>query len=442
MEAKIEKIRETIKKQDLKFLYLLFTDIAGVSKKVTIKIDEFENAIRHGIWFDGSSIEGFTRIFESDMLLIPDIDTFSVLPWSFDSGNAAQIICDIYTPDEQPFPGDPRGVLKKAMQKAKDLGFHYLVGPEIEFFLLDRTQEPDLVPHDNKGYFDLAIQSRAVKICQSTISSLKAMHITCESYHHEVSAGQHEIDLHYDDAVKIADSVITFKHALKTHASGTDLRVTFMPKPIFGINGSGMHVHQSFSDAAGKNAFHNETDAYGLSDVAYQFLAGQLKHAQALAAIVDPTVNSYKRLVPGFEAPVYICWGRVNRSALIRVPKVTKSRRAVGTRLELRCPDPSANPYLAFTAMLSAGLDGVRNKMKPPKAVEENVYDFDDKKLSELNISTLPTNLHEAVKALEDSSVLTGALGSHITEYFVRAKTEEWAQFLMQVTQWERERYL
>jgi len=421
MDAKLEKIKETVKEQDLKFL---------------------EEAINYGIWFDGSSIEGFARIYESDMLLIPDIDTFNVLPWSFDGGRAAQLICDIYTPDEQPFDGDPRGVLKRIMQKAAELGYQYMVGPEIEFFLLDQSMQPKLVPHDNKSYFDLAIQSRAVKICQDTITSLKEMNITCESYHHEVSAGQHEIDLRYDRAVRIADSVITLKHALRTHASGTGLKVTFMPKPIFGMNGSGMHVHQSFASLEGENMFHSEDDAYGLSDLAYHFLAGQLKHARALAAIVDPTVNSYKRLVPGFEAPVYICWGRVNRSALIRVPKVTKSRKAVGTRLELRCPDPSANPYLAFAAMLAAGLDGVQNESKPREAVEENVYDFNDAKLAELQIETLPTTLNEAVQAFKNDDVLTSALGEHIKEYFIRAKNQEWNEFLRQVTRWEVERYL
>lgn len=442
MNAKLEKIKETVKEQDLKFLYLLFTDIDGVTKKVTIKIEQLEEAVHYGIWFDGSSIEGFARIYESDMLLIPDIDTFTVLPWSFDGARAAQLICDIYTPDEQPFEGDPRGVLKRLMQNAAELEYQFMVGPEIEFFLLDREKEPTLVPHDTKGYFDLAIQSRAVKICQDTITALREMNIECESYHHEVSPGQHEIDLHYNNVVKIADSVITFKHALKTKASSTGLRVTLMPKPMFGINGSGMHVHQSFTNREGKNAFYSENDEYGLSELAYHFLGGQLKHAKALAAIVDPTVNSYKRLVPGYEAPVYICWGRVNRSALIRVPKVTKSRKAEGARLELRCPDPSANPYLAFAAMLAAGLDGIKNKIEPPQAVEENVYNFNDARLAELEIETLPSTLNEAVHEFEKDEVLTSALGEHITEYFIRAKNKEWHEFLMQVTRWEVDRYL
>jgi len=442
MKAKVKRLKEMIEGEKVEFLYLLFTDIVGVPKKVTIRASQIEEALAHGIWFDGSSIEGFARIYESDMLLRPDVDTFAILPWSDETGKAAQMICDIYTPDEKPFPGDPRGCLKRRMAEAKKLGYTYLVGPEIEFFLLERDREPNLVPHDKRGYFDLAVQCRAVKICQDTIRSLGQMGIRCETYHHEVSHGQHEIDLFYGNALRIADSILSLKQALKTYASGTGLKVTFMPKPIFGINGSGMHTHQSLAQNDGSNAFYSTKDEYGLSGVAYKFLAGQMKHAQSLVALAAPTVNSYKRLVPGYEAPVYICWGRINRSALIRVPEVTRSKAAAGARLELRCPDPSCNPYLAFASMLAAGLDGIKGNLRPPKAVEENVYHFDDLKLASLKIETLPTNLKDAVEEFEKDDVLTSVLGEHITEYFVRAKKQEWKDFLLQVTAWEVEQYL
>lgn len=442
METKVKRLKKVVEREKVEFLYLLFTDIAGVPKKVTIQATQLENALTHGVWFDGSSIEGFARICESDMLLRPDVNTFAILPWSDKAGRAAQMICDIYTPDEKPFPGDPRECLKRTLAGAKKLGYTYLVGPEIEFFLLEQDQEPNLVPHDERGYFDLAVQCRAVKICQDTVRSLAQMGIRCETYHHEVSHGQHEIDLFYGNALRIADSILSLKQALKTHASETGLKVTFMPKPIFGINGSGMHIHQSLAKKDGSNAFYSAKDKYGLSRVAYKFLAGQMKHAQSLVALAAPTVNSYKRLVPGYEAPVYICWGRTNRSALIRTPQVTKSKAAAGARLELRCPDPSCNPYLAFASMLAAGLDGIRGNLQPPKAVEENVYQFDDLKLASLRIKTLPTNLKDAVEKFEKNKVLTSALGEHITEYFVRAKKQEWKDFLLQVTAWEVAQYL
>lgn len=442
MEKSLTRISKIIETEKIDFIYLLFTDISGTPKKVAIRADGFSNAARYGIWFDGSSIEGFARICESDMLLFPDLNTFVVFPWSNEKGRAARLICDVYTPDEKPFEGCPRCILKRIVAQAKDMGYSYLVGPEIEFFLLDREREPELIPHDRKGYFDMAVQSRAVKICEDTISSLAQMGIRCESYHHEVSHGQHEIDLQYDDAIKIADSILTLKHTLKTYAADTSLKVTFMPKPIFGINGSGMHTHQSLADRDGKDVFYGANDTYGLSEIAYNFLAGQLNHARAIAAITNPTVNSYKRLVPGYEAPVYICWGRINRSALIRVPKVTKSKAASGARLELRCPDPSSNPYLAFAVMLAAGLDGIKKQLKPPKPIEENVYQFDDSKLKSQEITTLPANLYEAVEIFEKDEILKNALGQKITGHFVRAKRQEWHNFLIQITKWEIEKYL
>ncbi|MCI0514245.1 type I glutamate--ammonia ligase [candidate division KSB1 bacterium] len=442
MTQRLEEVQSIIKQEDVKFLYLLFTDLTGVPKKITIRAGQLEDAAGYGIWFDGSSIEGFARIYESDMLLRPDLETFTVLPWTVQSQRAAQLICDVYTPDDKPFPGDPRGTLKRNLELARQIGYRYMVGPEVEFFLLERDQLPKLVPHDRKGYFDLSVNSRAVKICQDAMDTLAQMGIKCETYHHEVSQGQHEIDLHYGDALTIADSLVTLKQVLRTHANGSGLKITFMPKPIFGIAGNGMHVHQSLADYQGNNAFFDSRGHYHLSSIAFQFLAGQLAHARALASVLAPTVNSYKRLVPGFEAPVYICWGQINRSALIRVPRVTAGKAAVATRLELRCPDPAANPYLALSAMLAAGLDGMQNKMTPPKPIEENVYDFDDAKLAALHIDTLPSTLSQAAGNFDQDELLKQALGEHITKFMLRAQMQQWQEFLMQVTPWELERYL
>ena len=439
---KSNDLLQKIKKEKIQFLYLLFTDITGIPKKVTIPVKQAGPALQHGVWFDGSSIQGFARIYESDMLLKLDPTTFSVLPWSNEGGKVAQIICDVYTPDEKPFEGDPRGILRRILNQAHELGLTFNVGPEIEFFLLERDKLPDLIPHDRKGYFDLGVQSRAVKICQNTMTSMTQLGIKCETYHHEVSQGQHEIDISYDNALRVADAIVSLKQVLKTHAIGSGLKVTFMPKPIFGVNGNGMHVHQSLADGKRKNLFYSSKDKYDLSKLAYHFLAGQIEHARSLAAVVAPTVNSYKRLVPGYEAPIYVCWGRVNRSALLRIPQVSKGKAKAGARVELRCPDPSCNPYLAFATMLAAGLDGVTRKLKPPKPVEENVYGFSDEKLVELGIATLPENIEEAVNELEADTVLKKALGKHLTEQFITAKRREWREFLTQVTPWEVEQYL
>ena len=436
------ELMETIKKEGVEFVHLLFTDVTGEPKTVTISSKMVKSALKHGVWFDGSSIEGFARIYESDMLLKLDVSTFSILPWPNEKGKHAQIICDVYLPNEEPFAGDPRGVLKRTLARAKEKGFVYYVGPEIEFFLLERSELPNLVPHDSKGYFDLGVQSRAVEICQDTMRHMESFGVHCEGYHHEVSNGQHEIDLSYDNALKIADGIISLKYVLKTHAMEKGLKVTFMPKPIFGINGNGMHTHQSLGDGKGKNLFYGENDPYNLSEVAYNFLAGQIKHAKALVSLVAPTVNSYKRLVPGYEAPVYICWGRINRSALIRIPMVSHTKAHEGARMELRCPDPSANPYIAFAGMLSAGLDGIENKLTPPKPVEENVYGFSNDKLKEMNIDTLPTTIVEAVAELENDEILQQTLGDDLLNHFINAKKQEWKEFLMQVTPWEVERYL
>ena len=442
MGTQKNEILQKIQREKIQFLYLLFTDITGIPKKVTIRADQADSALRYGVWFDGSSIQGFARIYESDMLLKLDPTTYSVLPWSNEGGKVAQIICDVYTPDEEPFEGDPRGILKRTLTKAHELGFIYNVGPEIEFFLLERNRLPELIPHDRKGYFDLGVQSRAVRICQDTMTSMAQLGIKCETYHHEVSQGQHEIDISYCNALKAADAIVSLKQTLKTQAIGSGLKVTFMPKPIYGINGNGMHVHQSLANKRGVNTFYSAKNKYGLSDLAYHFLAGQMKHARALAAVVAPTVNSYKRLVPGYEAPIYVCWGRVNRSALLRIPQVTRGKARVGARIELRCPDPSCNPYLAFASMLAVGLEGIEKRMKPPKPAEENVYGFSDEKLAELGIATLPENISEAVNELQGDNTLKKALGKHLIEQFIGAKRKEWRDFLTRVTPWEVEHYL
>jgi len=437
-----EEILKIIKEENITLIYLLFTDIIGDTKKVTIPARETENALDQGVWFDGSSIEGFARIYESDMLLRPDPDTFAILPWTKENTRCAQLICDIYLTNDTPFSGDPRGLLRRVMDKAAAKGFVYKVGPEIEFFLIDREDLPELKPHDRKGYFDLGVQSRAVEICQHAMMDVEAFGVTCESYHHEVSHGQHETDLKYDNALSIADGVIALKHSLRVHARARGFKVTFMPKPITGINGSGMHVHQSLSDMKGVNTFYGPGGPYNISETAMQFLAGQILHARSLASIVAPTVNSYKRLVPGFEAPVYVCWGRINRSALIRIPNVSKNKQKDGTRLELRCPDPSCNPYIAFAAMLAAGLDGIERKLTPPEAIEENVYGFSDEKLEEKNITLLPRTIFEAVGELEEDGIMREMLGYDLTEHIIQVKRREWQDFLMRVTPWEVEKYL
>ncbi len=436
------ELLDRIKKEKIDFIYMVFTDISGEPKRVTIPAKQAKNALEHGVWFDGSSIEGFARIYESDMLLRPDLDTYSILPWFEENGRTAQLICDVYLPDERPFEGDPRGVLKRALKKASEKGLTYNVGPEIEFFLMERSALPELKPHDHKGYFDLGVQSRAVEMCQESMRHMEYFGMRCETYHHEVSQGQHEIDLAYDDALKIADGIICLKHTLRTHSRKRGLKVTFMPKPVFGINGNGMHVHQSMADQKGKNLFYDGKDRYGLSETAYAFLAGQLEHARSLVAVVAPTVNSYKRLVPGFEAPVYICWGRVNRSALLRIPMVSKTKVKDGTRIEIRCPDPSCNPYLAFACMLSAGLHGIEKKMKPSAPVEENVFGFSDETLKERSIGTLPGSIGEAVTELEKDDVLQSTLGLDLARHFIQARRQEWKEFLTQVTSWEVQRYL
>ncbi|MBN2003970.1 MAG: type I glutamate--ammonia ligase [Anaerolineae bacterium] len=441
-ETTAQDVLREVKEQHVKFIHLQFTDILGIVKGVTIPSHELDAAFDRGVWFDGSSVQGFARIAESDMYLAPDPTTFKIIPWEAKEGIAtARMICDVYTPAGTPFPGDPRRVLKDAVAKAESLGFTYNIGPELEFFLFRRDADgnPTLIPHDQGGYFDYSTDL-AITVRKDMVAALEVLGIMAEASHHEVAIGQHEIDFKYADAVKTADNAITFKYVLKAVARFHNLYASFMPKPIAGINGSGMHTHQSLvAKDTGKNAFANPDDTFGLSVFARQFIAGQLAHARALSAIVAPLVNSYKRLVPGYEAPVYISWARINRSALIRVPKVSD---AEATRLELRCPDPSCNPYLAFAAILMAGLDGIQKGMTPPDALEENLYDMGDAYRDARKVKVLPGSLREALDCLAEDKVIQDALGPHVYERFVKAKRQEWDEYRMQVTEWETRRYL
>jgi len=437
----MKEVLEKAKSDGIKFVQLQFTDIHGTIKSVTIPIHKLGESLEKGTWFDGSSIEGFTRIAESDMYLKPDASTYAVLPWETGEEATARFICDVYMPDGKPFEGDPRHILKKVLKEASELGYEYNVGPELEFFLFKPREDGQLIPvtHDKAGYFDFSPKDLAVEVRNDVIKALESMDLEVEMSHHEVAPGQHEIDFKYGEALKQADRAITFKHVVKSIAQKHGLYATFMPKPLFGVNGSGMHVHQSlFSN--GKNAFFDAKDNYKLSSIAKSFIAGQLAHVKAMASVVAPKVNSYKRLVPGYEAPVYICWAQINRSALIRIPRYSPGREQA-TRAELRCPDPSCNPYLAFAVMLKAGLDGIKNEMEVPKPVEEDVYEFDEAKLETHKIDTLPASLGEAILELKKDKVIQEALGGHTYPIYIAAKKAEYDEYRLQVTSWELEKY-
>ncbi len=438
-----KQLLEQVKADGVIFISLQFTDIMGTIKSVTIPAGRLADALERGVWFDGSSIQGFARIYESDMYLVPDTSTYWVLPWSSPDRLRARLLCDVYGPDGEPFPGDPRSALKRATAAAAGMGHAYYCGPELEFFLFnqngDRSTKP--VPNDVGGYFDFSPRDKAQVVRSDIVKALERMGMEVEASHHEVASGQHEIDFRYADAVSAADNAITFKYTVKAIAATHGLHATFMPKPVFGENGSGMHVHQSLSDLSGKNLFYSEDGLFKLSELAHQFIAGQLKHARALAAVVAPTVNSYKRLVPGYEAPVYICWAQTNRSAMIRIPRSAPGREE-SARAELRCPDPSCNPYLAFAVMLEAGLDGIRNQLTPPAPVSDDVYEYSPAELTEHGIDTLPGTLGDALEALAADPVIRAALGDHVYKVFHRAKSSEWDEYRIQVTEWERERYL
>ena len=428
----------------VKFISYQFIDVMGTVKSVDAPIAQFSSALENGVWFDGSSVEGFARIQESDMHLRIDLDTYAVLPWTSPERRRARVFCDIYYPDGSPFLGDPRGTLKRTLAQVKDRGWIYNVGPEPEFFLFRRngTESIRPVPHDVGGYFDFSPNDDAVRVRTELMSALESMGLEVEVGHHEVALGQHEIDFRFAEALRTADNVMTLKYTVKAIAAQNGLVASFMPKPIFGINGSGMHCHQSLFDFDGNNLFFDATDTFHLSPIAYRFIAGQLEHARALAAIIAPTVNSYKRLVPGYEAPAYIGWAQTNRSALIRIPRYTKGMDKA-TRAELRCPDPSCNPYLAFTAMLASALDGIDRKLTPPDPLNNvNVYELSAAERAEMGISELPGSLIEALGFLEKDEVVKGAFSPILYDAFVRGKMAEWDEFRIYVTDWELERFL
>jgi len=434
-----KEIWQKIKRDRVSFISLQFTDLMGINKEVVIPIEQFKSVIKNGLWFDGSSVEGFARIQESDLFLKPDLNSYSVIPWHTTSGVTARLICDIYLSNGDPFVGDPRFILKKVLAEAEKMGFRYLVGPEPEFYLL-KSDGSISAPMDTGSYFDVS-SSEGYSVIKETIEALRNFNIDVETSHHEVGQGQYEIDFHYGNALEVADSLLALKYTTKRIAQMHGFLLTFMPKPIKSAAGSGMHVHQSLANKTGKNIFYDSKDKYQLSKDARYFIAGQMKHIKSMVAVLCPTVNSYKRLVSGFEAPVYISWASANRSALIRVPKWSKNKPQ-SARIELRCPDPTCNPYLAFAVMLKAGLDGIKNKQIPPEPVEENVYEFDGEKLNNKKIDVLPTSLLEALDEFKKSALFKEALGDHLFEKYIAIKTQEWDEFKMQVSPWEKEKYL
>ncbi len=435
-----KEILRIVSENDVKFIRLQFTDIFGILKNVSITAEQLDKALDNKCMFDGSSIEGFVRIEESDMYLKPDIDTFVIFPWRPQTGKVARLICDVYNPDGTPFEGDPRYVLKKAIKKAKDMGYDaFDVGPECEFFLFltDDQGRPTTITHDNAGYFDLGPVDLGEDARRDMCLALEAMGFEIEASHHEVAPGQHEIDFKYMDALSTADAILTFKLVVKTIAQRHGLHATFMPKPVFGINGSGMHTNVSLSKN-GKNAFYDEKDKKQLSKEAYWFIGGLMKNMRSIAALTNPIINSYKRLVPGYEAPIHIAWSASNRSPLIRVP----AARGSSTRLELRCPDPSCNPYLALAGILTAGLDGIKNKIVPPESIDRNVYKMTDEQMSEADIHSLPRNLREATREMSKSELVKEVLGDHIFDKYVKAKNRECDEYKTKITQWELDEYL
>jgi len=441
--AKNDEMKEFVLKKvhdnKIKFIRFWFTDVQGILKSFTITKEELEGALSEGMGFDGSSIEGFSRIEESDVLAMPDPNTFQILPWSPSENGIARMFCDILEPDGSHFEGDPRWVLKKALKKASDLGYTYYVGPELEYFYFKSDKgRPEIL--DKGGYFDLTTLDMASELRRDTILYLEAMGIGVEYAHHEVAPSQHEIDLRYTDALTMADNAMTYRLVVKEVATRHGVYASFMPKPIFGENGSGMHTHQSLFKGD-KNIFFDPNDKYNLSKEAKCFIAGLLKHSKEIVAVTNQWVNSYKRLVPGYEAPVYISWARRNRSTMIRVP-MYKPGKEKATRVEFRCPDPACNPYLAFSLMLAAGLEGIKNNYKISEPVEENIFEWDAKKRVEAGIETLPDNLYEAVKYLENSKLARETLGEHVFNKFIENKKIEWDRYRIHVTDYEIDSYM
>jgi len=432
-------ILDQCRKEKIRFLRLQFTDILGANKNVEVPESQFEKALAGEIMFDGSSIEGFVRIEESDMLLRPDLDSFVIFPWEDERGRVARVLCDITLPDGSPFDGCPRTALKRVTARAAKLGFTAMLGPEAEFFLFQRDADGSAttITHDSAAYFDLTPIDQGEDARRSIVNSLERMGFEVEAAHHEVAPGQHEIDFKYDEAVATADKIATFKLVVRKIARDYGLHATFMPKPIQGINGSGMHTHQSLFKGS-KNAFDDPKGSWGLSKVALHYIGGLLAHAKGMCAVTNPLVNSYKRLVPGYEAPTNIVWSERNRSPMARVP----ARRGVGTRVELRMPDPSCNPYLAFAVMIAAGLDGIEKKIDPPEPVNKNIFAMSHREKRRLRIDELPPDLNEAVRAMKKDEIVREALGEHIFQHFLEAKLAAWEDYIAAVHPWELDRYL
>ena len=432
-------LMEITERHRVRFVRLQFTDILGVNKNVEIPLSQLKKALEGDILFDGSSIEGFVRVEESDMLLRPDLETFRIFPWSDAQARVARLICDITTPEGEPFAGDPRGVLKRQVARAAKLGYTMFAGMEAEFFLfrLGPDGAPSTTTHDVGSYFDLGPMDLGEDARRAIVDALEQMGFEIEAAHHEVAHGQHEIDFRYADALPTADALATFRFVVRNVAQQFGMHASFMPKPIYGQNGSGMHTHQSLF-AGGHNAFFDTKGAYELSPLAHHYIGGLLQHARGMSAITNPLVNSYKRLVPGFEAPINVAWSMRNRSPLIRVP----ARRGAGTRVELRSPDPSANPYLALAVMLAAGLDGVETQASSREPVNENIWEMSFREKRRLRIDDLPHDLNEACDELEKDKEMCAALGEHVTKHFLDAKRQEWREYVTQVSEWELAQYL
>lgn len=434
-------VMHLVREHNVQMIQLQFTDILGVMKQISVPVDQLSKALNDELMFDGSSIEGFVRIEESDMYLKPDPNTFLILPGKeiVQRGNTARLICDICDSEEQPFAGCPRQVLRRVLREAADLGYTMQVGPEPEFFLfnMDKYGSPTLTTHDKAGYFDLPPVDKGEEARRDMVETLQQLGFEIEAAHHECSPGQHEIDFKYAEALTTADRIMTFRIIVRMVAQRHGLHATFMPKPIFGINGSGMHMHISLFKE-GSNIFYDPQSPDGLSTTCLSFIAGVMKHARAIAAVTNPTVNSYKRLVPGYEAPVYIAWSYKNRSPLIRIP----ARRGIGTRIEIRNPDPACNPYLGLAVILKAGLDGIISGLKPPASVDQNIYEMDLAERMKSGILSLPENLYDAIKELSQDHLIREALGGHVYERFMLAKTQEWESYSARVYNWEVDQYL
>jgi len=439
MKARTKQdVLRIVKANKIRYIRLWFTDVLGFLKGFTITADELPRAMDDGMGFDGSSIEGFARIEESDMVARPDPKSFVILPWESQKQRVARMVCDIYKPDGNPFEADPRYVLKKNLAALKKMGFIFYVGPELEYFYFNNPKNTIIL--DKGGYFDLTPLDMAEKIRNNAVTALESLGIIVEYSHHEVASSQHEIDLRYSDALTMADNVMTYRLVVKETAQEKGMHASFMPKPVYGVNGSGMHTHQSLFKGT-KNAFFDKKGKYHLSDIGKHYIAGLLKHAPEFTSVTNQWVNSYKRLIPGYEAPVYICWAQMNRSALIRVP-MYKPGKEKSTRMEFRSPDPACNPYLAFSVMLAAGMEGIKNKYKLPEPANDNIYDMSQKQRESLGIKSLPEDLSEAIKLTEKSKLVRECLGEKLFEHFIRNKKMEWDEYKAQVTHYEIDKYL